>query len=253
MVGVIIGKAFDKALAICIARWPIYLVGWAIFAVLYLVAAPQAAIVAVGLIWTLVVGGIVGAALRPGFTVSASGVARFLGVCALLFIAVLAAPAIVLAIVLPLWLHADQTGTATAASTAVVVALTLGCGCFACWLGDLWSLAPTIALIDGDPVENSLGGSWRMAKRAFWPQMGFCLLIIGAQFALIFIPSIALGVILGITHSELAQQGGPFITRYWPAIIMPTTLYGQTASWYAWILRLDYLKSREAQASLVTA
>jgi hypothetical protein len=246
MIGVILGKAFDKALTIVVARWPVFALGWALFGILYLLGAPTGLVDGVALLWSPLIGDLVGRVLRPGYALNTRNVLRFWGVSVVIAVAALILPAVVLAIGLPNWLHARATGTESAAFDFTIAAFAMGVGIYMCWMGNRLSLAAPVAFFDGLTVQGSLAASWRLVTGEFWPQFGFNVLMIGAQLAIVFVPAFVVGLALGMTQSAALQQNPAIFSRYFPAAAMPLALYIQTASWCAYLLRLDWLKSKTA-------
>jgi hypothetical protein len=247
LIGVILGKAFDRALTILIRRWWIFAIGCVTFDCIRLLGASYNWLtLPANVVWAVVAGNIVGHALRPNFRVHWSNVMRYLG-ASLVAVLILVGPFVAAAMTLQYVFLYDR---------AALLLLTYGL-IFAgivytvceIWLGTKLCLALTIAFYDGLTIGDCMRLSWKLVSGRFWEMFGFNLLMIGAVYALAKGPMFVSGILSTALHDPGNFSSSGLAARYLPIAFEPLAIYSGLAGWSAYLLCLDWLKSTSASAA----
>jgi len=242
VVGPILGASFDRAVALVLKHWLIFLAGWAVLACTsifdHLPGTPINDLA--GAAWVTVAIVLATRDADPSFKADASLVLRLWATSIWYLVVVLAPPFFV--VVISLALAVNGAGSVT--DWRPLIAGAIPALTYFAWAGSKWSLAGPVAVLEGRRAFASLRASWAVTRGAFWST-----LLLGVAADAITITTLAAGLFIIDVIAIVAwgeTRGTNFTFAYGKALITPIEQYVGVASWIAYIRYLSILRSREA-------
>jgi hypothetical protein len=243
--GVILGRAFDRALWIVFARWPYFLLGWALTAAADLVEGTGLSLLAF-VVFSPVIGYAVGKSLRSDYSLRARNVFRYWGVVVLFVIAFGVLPFAAADILIPSSAFIATIESDGVAGFGMFLFVGIALLAYVGWLGTQLSFAPAIAFFNGLTVEKSIASSWRLVSGRFWHILVFNAVLLCAQLVAAIVPGAMIKFLISLIHPGIYEEDPYVVASYLNAALEPGSLYCMAAAWTAYLLCLDWLQSASA-------
>lgn len=242
MIGLILGASFDRAVALALKHWPIFLVGWVVLACTsifdHLPGTPINDLA--GAAWVTVAIVLATRDADPSFKSNTSVVLRLWAASIWYLLVALVPPIFIVVISLPLAFNgADSMTDWRPLVAAAIPALT-----YFAWTGTKLSLAGPVAALEGRRTLACLRRSWTLTRGSFWST-----LLLGVATDVITITALAAGLLIIDVIAIVAwgdTRGTNFTFSYGQALITPIEQYVGMATWIAYVRYFSILRSREA-------
>lgn len=245
MIGVILGNAFDRAIGLTLRHWRIVIFAWIILGCAYIFDQTPSQTIdnVLGLAWIPIPAILAAKSQSSEFSFRASSLVRFYVASLLWFAATGGLLATFAAILIPNYLHARDMENSGVVLELGIIASLLGGMATSVWIGNKWSLAPTIALYRLRPISASFGESWALTTGKFWQTLMFNVAATLAYAAVWLAPFMLISFALGMFYHNDGGKVTESMIRLLLALLVPLFVYGGIAEWIAYFRWLEWLES----------
>jgi hypothetical protein len=245
MIGVILGSAFDRAIGLTLRHWRVVVGAWVVLGLAFIFdQTPTLVVVSLlSLVWLPIPAILAGHSVSSEFSIRATSLLRFYAVSLLWFTATVGLLATFAAILIPNYLHARESGSSGSVSALGIIAAILGGVAVSVWIGNKWSLAPTVALYRSRPIAASFRESWALTTGRFWQTLAFNVAASLAYVLVWYGPIVVTAAVIGIAYNADAEKVSQFTSHFVPALFIPLLAYDGIAEWVAYFRWLEWLES----------